>query len=116
MHSESGGVQFARVERDHLAAALQRVVLGCGRLLKVPPDSDTSLIHATIAEFRQRAYSLVRVVGEGGFEPPTSCSQSRCATGLRYSPRQAPSVVAASGTPETPCRVVAPPPIHSPLA
>ena len=26
------------------------------------------------------------VVGEGGFEPPASCSQSRCATRLRYSP------------------------------
>ena len=25
-------------------------------------------------------------VGEGGFEPPTSCTQSRCATELRYSP------------------------------
>jgi hypothetical protein len=25
-------------------------------------------------------------VGEGGFEPPTSCSQSRCAARLRYSP------------------------------
>ena len=28
----------------------------------------------------------VSVVGEGGFEPPTSCTQSRCATELRYSP------------------------------
>ena len=27
-----------------------------------------------------------REVGEGGFEPPTSCSQSRCAARLRYSP------------------------------
>ncbi len=26
------------------------------------------------------------LVGEGGFEPPTACPQSRCATGLRYSP------------------------------
>ena len=25
-------------------------------------------------------------VGEGGFEPPTSCTQSRSATRLRYSP------------------------------
>lgn len=27
------------------------------------------------------------VVGVEGFEPPTSCSQSRRATGLRYTPR-----------------------------
>ena len=27
------------------------------------------------------------VVGEAGFEPATSCSQSRCAAGLRYSPK-----------------------------
>ncbi len=26
------------------------------------------------------------LVGEAGFEPATSCSQSRCAAGLRYSP------------------------------
>ena len=26
------------------------------------------------------------MVGERGFEPPTLCSQSRCATWLRYSP------------------------------
>ena len=28
------------------------------------------------------------VVGERGFEPPTPCSQSRCATRLRHSPVQ----------------------------
>ena len=28
-----------------------------------------------------------KVVGETGFEPATPCSQSRCATRLRYSPR-----------------------------
>ena len=33
-----------------------------------------------------RAVYQVSVVGEGGFEPPTSCTQSRCATELRYSP------------------------------
>lgn len=26
------------------------------------------------------------MVGAAGFEPATSCSQSRCATGLRYAP------------------------------
>ena len=29
---------------------------------------------------------LSKLVGERGFEPPTLCSQSRCATRLRYSP------------------------------
>src|SRR5688500_16025385 len=36
-------------------------------------------------------------VGEGGFEPPTSCSQSRCATTAPL-PMDSPSVV---GTPST---------------
>jgi hypothetical protein len=30
--------------------------------------------------------SLVLMVGAEGFEPPTLCSQSRCATRLRYAP------------------------------
>ncbi len=29
-----------------------------------------------------------KVVGEEGFEPPTSCSQSRRATRLRYTPKR----------------------------
>src|SRR5688572_30161867 len=28
------------------------------------------------------------LVGARGFEPPTPCSQSRCATGLRHAPNQ----------------------------
>ncbi len=33
--------------------------------------------------------NLLKVlVGARGFEPPTSCSQSRRATGLRYAPTQ----------------------------
>ena len=32
------------------------------------------------------------VVGARGFEPPTPCSQSRCATGLRHAPYTRPSV------------------------
>ena len=34
----------------------------------------------------QLSYSHHKVVGEEGFEPPTSCSQSRRATRLRYTP------------------------------
>ena len=30
--------------------------------------------------------ALPDVVGAEGFEPPTPCSQSRCATRLRYAP------------------------------
>jgi hypothetical protein len=34
----------------------------------------------------QLSYSHHKVVGVEGFEPPTSCSQSRRATRLRYTP------------------------------
>ena len=37
------------------------------------------------------------VVGERGFEPPTPCSQSRCATRLRHSP--VPGKLSVSGSP-----------------
>ena len=30
--------------------------------------------------------SLNKLVGAGGFEPPTPCAQGRCATRLRYAP------------------------------
>ncbi len=33
---------------------------------------------------------IEKVVGETGFEPATLCSQSRCATRLRYSPTREP--------------------------
>ena len=33
-----------------------------------------------------KAVSIDKVVGAEGFEPPTLCSQSRCATRLRYAP------------------------------
>jgi hypothetical protein len=41
------------------------------------------------AELRAHAlqqYRFIRVVGAEGFEPPTLCSQSRCATRLRHAP------------------------------
>ena len=31
-------------------------------------------------------YQWIGMVGAEGFEPPTLCSQSRCATRLRYAP------------------------------
>ena len=36
-----------------------------------------------------RGQSECELVGVEGFEPPTSCSQSKRATGLRYTPRAA---------------------------
>ena len=33
-------------------------------------------------------FSLKNMVGAEGFEPPTACSQSRCATRLRYAPKR----------------------------
>jgi trigger factor len=37
-------------------------------------------MHGLIGEVQGIVSSLVRLVGEGGFEPPTSCTQSRCAS------------------------------------
>src|SRR5688572_19419142 len=34
-----------------------------------------------------RASARLRAVGVRGFEPPTPCSQNRCATRLRYTPQ-----------------------------
>ena len=36
--------------------------------------------------YRETRPGYLEVVGVRGFEPPTSCSQSRRATGLRYTP------------------------------
>jgi hypothetical protein len=36
----------------------------------------------------KREKTLGNLVGAEGFEPPTLCSQSRCATRLRYAPTQ----------------------------
>ena len=37
--------------------------------------------------------SLKRLVGAGGFEPPTPCAQGRCATRLRYAPTPTPLLI-----------------------
>ncbi len=37
-------------------------------------------------ELQAHGCRMSRVVGADGFEPPTLCSQSRCATRLRYAP------------------------------
>ena len=41
------------------------------------------------AERSARATRMILLVGVTGFEPATFCSQSRCATKLRYTPAQA---------------------------
>ena len=41
---------------------------------------------AMVREGGRRPSTSASSVGAGGFEPPTSCSQSRCATRLRYAP------------------------------
>src|SRR5581483_6366325 len=38
------------------------------------------------AVMRFASRSIRKLVGAAGFEPATLCSQSRCATGLRYAP------------------------------
>ena len=43
---------------------------------------------SSTVELHPRA-GLLLVVGARGFEPPTPCSQSRCATGLRHAPSEA---------------------------
>jgi hypothetical protein len=38
------------------------------------------------------------MVGAGGFEPPTPCSQSKCATKLRHAPmREGTTILAPDG-------------------
>ena len=48
------------------------------------------LLEALSARLHHKAGGTGKLgmVGARGFEPPTSCSQSRRATGLRYAPTQ----------------------------
>src|SRR6185503_16633183 len=47
------------------------------------PATDSSVMTGTP---RQQVRDRDKVVGAEGFEPPTLCSQSRCATRLRHAP------------------------------
>jgi hypothetical protein len=47
---------------------------------------DTHLLLSAFKGVRKLARWLILLVGAEGFEPPTLCSQSRCATRLRYAP------------------------------
>ena len=53
------------------------------------------MLHTSIVLIVRRS-SKPRLVGVEGFEPPTPCSQSRCATRLRYTPKRAGSYHSAS--------------------
>jgi hypothetical protein len=54
---------------------------GWDSAIELRPRTDRGYSRCSAPERPRR-----RSVGEGGFEPPTSCSQSRCAARLRYSP------------------------------
>src|ERR1043165_2604484 len=57
------------------------------------------------AEFYSSALTIGEsVVGVRGFEPPTSCSQSKRATGLRYTPKDA--IIASPPNGAKPCGIV----------
>ena len=47
--------------------------------------------------------TLSKLVGEEGFEPPTHCSQSSCATRLRYTPNLAESISEARNNTQIIC-------------
>src|SRR5262249_5357060 len=65
--------------------------LDVGSLQRCTPESCTGAVHVTrsayhtpvVIEENVRAGGMV---GAARFEPETLCSQSRCATGLRYAP------------------------------
>ncbi len=60
--------RFREQARSHICSAVNS---GFARTKKIPVSFDTRIFN---------------MVGVGGFELPTSCSQSRRATGLRYTP------------------------------
>jgi hypothetical protein len=80
--------------RDQMATRAARELndgyyVNCGRHFR---------IQCVIDDFsRDCPAVLVVMVGERGFEPPTLCSQSRCATRLRYSPTGGADVAAMVG-------------------
>src|SRR5262249_46546372 len=64
-----------------------RFTLGIGVSSLRPPGQVGYALPGWLAGGRARAAPASRgMVGVRGFEPPTPCSQSRCATGLRHTP------------------------------
>ena len=71
--SKAGSVPPARAARGAEVASTAR-----------PPSASDAETRS--AEIGAASRSLLRHVGAAGFEPATSCSQSKCATRLRYAP------------------------------
>ncbi len=74
---------------------LRRPMLYPDELQALRPSSDRARrLHPILGASRYRGLvcelSLL-MVGAEGFEPPTPCSQSRCATRLRYAPTVSPN-------------------------
>ena len=78
----AGGSGVAAVGRTGDGAALLPLRRGASR-----PDADGRKGEVAQAE---REAATAKLVGARGFEPPTPCSQSRCATRLRYAPTTVP--------------------------
>lgn len=60
-------------------------------ILTIPPQCKALGINEAIYttnDFYEMSGELDLMVGTEGFEPPTLCSQNRCATRLRYVPTQ----------------------------
>ena len=64
-------------------ATIPRVISAAGRIF---PCSSQTRFSGKICVCVFGSKSLILLVGAAGFEPATLCSQSRCATGLRYAP------------------------------
>src|ERR687897_3935459 len=72
--------------------------MGAGRFRKnrervrgIEPPSPAWKAGALPLSYTRKALKVVPIsfaVGARGFEPPTPCSQSRCATRLRHAPRR----------------------------
>jgi hypothetical protein len=89
-HAEAWN-QCAEEEREELKEAHAAVVMssqkrvrGFGERMGMVKTSDVGLK----APLRGYRHPTRRMVGTTGFEPATSCSQSKCSTGLSYVPNR----------------------------
>ena len=73
---KSGKLRYVYLNQDALDDLMDRFLMGTGGIV------------ATSSATHQRCDNMV---GARGFEPPTPCTQNRCATRLRHAPTVAPS-------------------------
>ena len=64
---------------------------------RVPRVSILKMWDKIFHKMRECAKLLNQMVGAEGFEPPTLCSQSRCATRLRYAPTPVDCIARSGG-------------------